>query len=252
MMSEYLESTSLSQIDYDRFGVVIAKAVHINSSNASEIEEFCRTNRVRMLIARCPSSEIDTVHLLQVKGYLLMDTLVYYSSDLQAHDLAHSTAIVQIRPATIADEVEICAVASESFRNYLGHYHADPRLHRKSCDEVYVSWARNAVLNPKVADIVLVATSTSMIQGFIAIRLNGAGTSEGVLNAVLPSVQGQGIYSALLEHAQKWSISQGMQRMIISTQLTNTRVQNVWTRHGFVMQHAQYTFHKWFELESLP
>ena len=43
------------------------------------------------------------------------------------------------------------------FSGYLGHYHADPRLDRAKCDEVYLSWAERSCVDPSVASKVLVA-----------------------------------------------------------------------------------------------
>jgi hypothetical protein len=45
----------------------------------------------------------------------------------------------------------------------------------------------------------------------------------------------------------EWGLKQGFQQMLYSTQITNIAVQKVWVRLGAELDHAYYTFHKWFE-----
>ena len=141
-------------------------------------------------------------------------------------------------------------IAAESFRGFFGHYHADPRLDRAKCDETYVSWAVRSCVLREIADEVLVAELERNIVGFISLRLNNPEEGEGILNFVVPRVQGRGIYRHLLVGGMEWCLSKGATCMIISTQIINVAVQKVWTRLGYELTHSYYTFHKWFENRS--
>ena len=63
-------------------------------------------------------------------------------------------------------------MATEAFRGYYGHCHADQRLDRAKCDEVYRDWALRSCLSRDVADQVLVAVLDGSIVGFGDLRLN--------------------------------------------------------------------------------
>ena len=72
----------VSDIDEDRFGIRIAKAFKVTSDNLPAIMDFCRDNSVMMLIARCPTNDFRAIHAMEREDFRLMDTLVYYSTDL--------------------------------------------------------------------------------------------------------------------------------------------------------------------------
>ena len=84
------------------------------------------------------------------------------------------------------------------------------------------------------------------IVGFIALRQNSSTEGEGVLNAVHPDFAGAGIYGQLVCRAKQWCKDQGLQRMVISTQIDNLKVQRSWTNRGFHLFKSYYTFHRWF------
>ena len=176
-----------------------------------------------------------------------MDTLIYYKRNLVQKPVPQDAGKVPVRPIRLGEEEKVKAVAAESFVGYFGHYHADERLDRVKCDEAYVSWAFRSCISPDVADEVMVADSAGSIVGFATLRLNSAEEGEGVLFAVAPSAQGQGIFRSLVIRGMEWCLAKGTERMIYSTQITNMAVQKVLMRLGFEPSQAYYTFHKWFD-----
>jgi len=139
------------------------------------------------------------------------------------------------------------SIAKDAFRGYFGHYHADERLDRVKCDEIYESWAERSVLLREVADVVLVAELDGAIVGFVTLRMNNPEEGEGLLFGVSPLAQRRGIARLLIVGGMKWCVTHGASRITISTQLANVAVQKVWARVGFEFNHAYYTFHKWLD-----
>jgi GNAT superfamily N-acetyltransferase len=175
-----------------------------------------------------------------------MDTLVYYRFDLTKRAIPEDTGNFPVRRLRPGDEEQVRLVAVAAFKGYKGHYHADRRLDRRRCDEGYVSWAERSCIPKTAAAEVLVAESNGEVVGFATLRLNSAEEAEGLLYAVAPEWQGRGIGPSLMIRSLQWCRSQGAQRMIISTQVTNVSMQKVWCRVGFEPSHSYYTFHKWF------
>jgi GNAT superfamily N-acetyltransferase len=240
----------LSQIDEERFGIRTARASHVTLETLPPILDFCFRTDVTLLIARCDASDLRVAQAMEIKGFSLMDTLVYYARDLTGPAIPQDTGKITPRPIAIGEEEKVKAVAAQSFRDYSGHYHADTRLERSKCDEAYVSWAVRSCVSREVADEVLVAKQNSDILGFATLRLNSADEGEGVLFGVTPYSQGRGIYRSFMIHGMRWCLAKGASRMVVSTQITNIAVQKVWTRLGFEPSHAYYTFHKWFDKEA--
>jgi GNAT superfamily N-acetyltransferase len=236
----------LSAIDEERFGIRTARAPEVTQQLLPSVIEFCRNNAVKLLIARCPVSELPTAQAMERQGFELMDTLVYYTRDLVKPHIPSDIGKATIRRVRPGEEEKVKAIAAECFRGYSGHYHADQRLDRTQCDEVYVSWAFRSCVSRDAADNVLIAELHGSVVAFCALRVNSPGEGEVVLNGVTPSAQGQGVYRSLMIHGMQWCLSEGLSRMLISTQITNLAVQRVWTRLGFELSHAYYTFHKWF------
>jgi GNAT superfamily N-acetyltransferase len=109
-----------------------------------------------------------------------------------------------------------------------------------------MSWAVRSCVSKDVANEVLIAERDGRVVGFATLRINSPQEGEGVLFGVAPEAQGLGIYRSFMLSGMQWCRQQGVQRMLVSTQITNIAVQKVWCRVGFEPSHSYYTFHKWF------
>jgi len=237
----------LSDIDEERFGIRTARTDDVTAEALPSVLSFCRHRAVVLLIARCPASDLRAAQSMEREGFLLMDTLVHYGRDLLNVPIPAESPVIPVRAALPDEEGEVVEVAAQAFRSYLGHYHADDRLDRGQCDEVYTSWALRSCLSRDVADEVLVASLSDSITGFLTLRMATPDEGHGILFAVAPSVRGRGVSSALMIGGMRWCLEKGASRMVIPTQVNNMPSQKVWCRLGFEPSHAQYTFHKWFD-----
>ncbi|MGH9511101.1 MAG: GNAT family N-acetyltransferase [Terriglobales bacterium] len=233
-------------IESERFGVRVARAPQVTTDNLDEILRCCMTGDIQLLIARCPTGDLAAAQCMEAQGFYLADTLIYYGFDLVKRAIPQDRGGFQVRRFQPEDEPLIEAVAKEAFKGYLGHYHADPRLDRRKCDEAYVSWAKRSCVLKEVAEQVFVAERDNEVAGFATLRLNSREEGEGLLYAVAPHSQGLGICHSLMLCSLQWCSSQGAHRMVISTQVTNIVMQKVWCQIGFEPRHSFYTFHKWF------
>jgi ribosomal protein S18 acetylase RimI-like enzyme len=247
-MSDNLPHPLTSELDSKRFGVRIGRANISNVDECASILESCRLEVIRMLIVRCRTDDFYSIHHLEAANARLMDTLVYYQRNLRKGAVPEELVANIIRPMQDSDIPKIQSLVGETFRDYLGHYHADPRLDRAKCDEGYVEWAAKMCMNRDPSNEVLVAEDSSgVLAGFATLRLNKTDEGEGVLFGVHPSFEGRGIYWSFMVHAMNWCRNRGAARMIVSTQITNTAVQKVWARLGFEVVRSFYTFHLWFD-----
>ena len=221
-----------------------APAQDVSCETLSELLSFCERGSVKLLIARCVASDLAAVHAMQDNKFYLMDSLIYYERTFDEKAPA-SMGSVAIRAAVPGDADRVRSVATEAFRDYTGHYHADPRLSRAASDDVYSSWAYRSCREPGVADQVLVAERDGSIIGFLTIRFDE--DAEGLLFATRPVVRGQGVGRALMIEGMASAERKGARRFVISTQVTNLRSQAVWARLGFRPAAVFYTFHKWFD-----
>ena len=237
----------VSAIDTERFGITIARTQVSSSDNLHDAIRFCEENDVSMLIARCPVDETQIAQDMEAEGFRIMDTLVYYSRDLEGMFPTEVTGDIAIRTMRDGEEKQLQDVAARAFRGYYGHYHADRKLQKERCDEGYVSWVKRSSCDRDDNHDILVAVSEGRVVGFATVRLNSRVEGEGVIFGVDLGYQGKGIYRSFIIKAMQWCRESGAKRMIVSTQINNIAVQKVWSRVGFEPVRAYYTFHKWFE-----
>ena len=237
----------LSELDEAQFGIKSARANNVTIETLPDVMNFCQTNGVKFLIARTPVTQLPAVQAMERAGFLLMDTLVYYACDLNSLPAETATSELTIRPLQTGEAGDVRTIAAAAFRDYFGHYHADDRLDRQKCDEVYQLWAANSVTSRELADEVLVAIENDTVVGFVTLLLNTPDEGEIRLIAVAPQAQRRGIAQLLMRGAMRWFRGQGASTMIISTQVNNYAVQKAWVRVGMELSHGYYTLHKWFD-----
>jgi ribosomal protein S18 acetylase RimI-like enzyme len=233
---------TLSAVDEERFGIRTARASAFKQDDLPSVLDFCHANHVDFLIARCPGCDLASAQAMEQHGFLLMDSLIYYARPLKTPVPALEISVRRVVP----EEAEkVSALAAEAFRDYGGHYHADSRLDRGKCDEVYPSWAYRSCVSRQVADEVLVTEQEGEIVGFVTLKSRNLQEGEIPLYGVLPTLQQKGLGRGLIIAALNWFHSRGFERVSISTQVTNLASQKVWIRLGFEPAEVFYTFHKW-------
>ena len=235
----------LSPLDIERFGLVIARADGLTALELPAVLDFCKSNQVQMLIARSGVEDATTTHALESASFLLMDTLVYYERDL-ASSPVQPGGTEEIHVLGPDDAARVEWIARECFQDYLGHYHADPRLDRDACTEVYASWARSSCENAGPDAFVLV-TGSPRLEGFSTFRRTASGEGELLLGAVLPAARGKGLYRQMTMAGMFRLQESGTKRFVTSTHLGNWGAQAAWSAAGLRPFRAYHTFHRWFD-----
>jgi hypothetical protein len=233
----------ISEMDAERFGVRTARASAITAEELPGILTTCREAGVQLLIARCPAADLGAAQAMESAGLRLMDTQVLYIRHLAAAAPRPRFAFRQHRPADTSSLVEIARAA---FTGYSGHYHADPRLPRPLCDEVYASWAERCCTGD-AADTVLVAELDGRPAGFSAFGMVADGEARLLLGAVADWARGQQLYTEFALAGMAWARDAEAREISAITQLTNLPAQRSWLRAGMVPQDSWYTFHGWLD-----
>lgn len=235
-----------SQLDEKRFGVYVARAIDVNLDRLPVVLEFCHAQNVQLLIARCSTHELLSLQAMENAGFLLMDTLIYFEFNLHRRELPprHDLNIRTVEPQDVDAVKEL---SRQAFSGYDSHYHADTKLDRLACDELYVDWAVRSCSQKELADEVFVADSKNGILGFLVLKVDKIKIADCRLYAVSRHAQKSGVGQALLIEALHWCVKKGLDAMTISTQITNIASQKACIRVGFEPYNSFYTLHKWFD-----
>jgi ribosomal protein S18 acetylase RimI-like enzyme len=238
--------TRVSQLDSQRFGIITARSDGITAEKVPLALEFCHSQNVQLLIARCRVEDVAAIHALGKSAFELMDTLVYYKRDL-ARSPVVNPGESSVRMLQAGEEPQVEAIARASFRDYSGHYHADPRLDRTACTEVYASWARSLCDQKQSSGFVLAAPGPGGLVGFGGFRRAPHDQGELLLGAVSSAARGAGLYGRLTLAGMFRLQSMGATEFVTSTYLGNWAAQASWVAIGLHPSSAYHTFHRWFD-----
>ena len=236
----------INALESERFGIVAGR-VRDPRASVQLLNSAAEALGIQMLTVRLNCADHAQIHAVEASDFRLMDTLVYYERSLSQPlpEILPSGGSV-IRPARPEDANSVGEIAGAAFSNYIGHFHADPRLKAADADGAYIDWARNSVLGQSDLDEAWVVTQDGRLGGFLTLRRNDQSESEIILNAVHPDLQRRGLYERLLQQAFLSGQKSGAERLIVSTQLNNFPVQRAWAKTGFRLTKALHTFHKWY------
>ena len=238
----------LSEADTARFGFRVARGRLETDEDLSDslIDEICE-HRYDIEILRVPAGAQRTLQGMMRHGMtpIHADTLVYYEISLPRQlNIPQDDAGVRYELATANDTQQIAGVAARGFSQYRNHYHANPLLEPNAVLAGYVQWATSSLTHQNGNRVVYVAKSDNEVLGFISCQLTQElGVCEVILNAVSPACEGRGIYTQGLANVMSMVSQAGYRRLIISTQVWNYRVQQIWVRLGMSLYRAYDTYH---------
>ena len=133
-------------------------------------------------------------------------------------------------------------LVDEIFVGYSSHYFSNPYLDKKGILDGYKEWARDFIEEDNNYKICYVVRKNAEIAGFATASIKD-GVGEVVLNGILPSFSGRGIYTDFIRYILNVFKEMGLKEMKISTQIQNCSVQKVWAREQFYLKESFVTIH---------
>lgn len=238
---------SCSKADSLRFGLKVIRGAVPPHAPAGAVLHDIRQSRPDVAIFRCEAGDSTQVQSLRSEGLspIHADTLVHYRGRLGEFPLADAQpGNVAVARAGAKDRDAIASIAARGFSGYKSHYHANPLLSHEKILQGYVEWAVSYAESTVDGVQAWVAEFDGKVRGFATCRPSTDLLQvEVLLNAVDPDWSGKGIYTGLLASIMRQYGAAGMKAIAISTQVWNYRVQQVWTRLGFVLERAEDTYH---------
>lgn len=231
----------VSDVEANRFGLSVERVVvgvdaiddrQLRADFAAALSE----SAADLVIARWPShlSSLGAVAASSGRHVIPADVLMYWEIPAQrlaisAEQLPEGYAIEHPTDSSATIEDAISEVVSDSFRGYGNHYTANPALDPDLALAGYLEWAVGAFRkNP--GNVVILRRAATPV-GVATLTVSGPDL-EVELAGMTHAVQGQGLYRFLLAAVGETALARGHERVIISTQAHNIRVQRAWARLG--------------------
>lgn len=185
--------------------------------------------------AKVPVLDVDGLLKLQSKGFRVVDTNIQLSRKATS-----GTAISEtVRFATTADEPAVRALAHTSFEH--NRFHRDPQISDAIASRIKEEWAANYFAG-KRGEWMLVAEHHGAVAGFLQLLRTDSDTLTIDLIAVAEQSRGQGLATAMIEHAASICLDRPA-NMNVGTQIANIISLNLYTRLGFGVVSAAYVLH---------
>lgn len=239
-----------SAVDSRRFGIPVARVQVGRDTTDDEAVEGILTDldrlRPEVAVARWPADRVGLAGALDRRGLRVVpaDTLLYWGTDLtgradEPDDVRTGTVSLDRAPQLAPAVGDLVAA---SFVDYPTHYLASPEFAPDLVLAGYVEWAsRTAREHPqevllRLVDGVPAAVATTA-------RVQDGRSTEVLLAGTRPDHRGRGVYAALLASVLAAATDRGEERVVISTQASNTTVQRAWCRAGLRPLAAWTTVH---------
>ena len=243
MVIKSIGSIQYAPVESRRFNMNVYRGA-LNDVDPQKMISDILANHIDIAIIHIPAESQDAIASLANIGvpYLIADMLVYYRIDLKAYKPRQlknkDLRFVEYLPAHFADMDDLI---DQTFQNYQNHYTANPLM---QCDlvEIYQEWVHAYVTDPEKNRIGWLVKLKDQFVGF-ATCVYATNEAEIILNGIIPSVSGRGVYSDLLRHILSAFKKMGLSDFKLSTQAKNYAVQKIWSREGFGIQKSFFTIH---------
>jgi hypothetical protein len=238
----------LSNLEYERFGVVTARAQISSRHELDQALEFCAQKTVQLLIARVPTHRSAVVQALLAGGGILADTLCIFKRHCRPLDIGqrYAETNAHFRPAISTDAQPVAALVRTAFQNYPNHYRANPRLDPQACADIYPDWACRLCQDGDGTSA-WVAEAKGAIIGFLGSTIVSATQTRLELAAIAPPWRGRGVYDTLIGCQIDDDRRRGASWTFYPTQIANIPSQAAAIRMGFFPKESFHTVHRWMD-----
>ena len=234
---------------------LLPNKLEVTGTLLNHVIQQAKTKRVGFISSKTYADDLASIHALELNGFLLMDTVVDCHFDYRRNPLVNIqlppiSKDVRIRLATQSDREQLVDVASQSFHNHFGRYHADERIGIALATQVYEQWMHSSL--DGYADWVHVAEVEDRLVGFSIWKRPGTEEDQLKLRVghysiagIHPQYYGHGLFTALTYAGMK--SLEGIADIIEGpTHVNNYGVQLGYSKLGWrVVSDARHTFHKW-------
>jgi ribosomal protein S18 acetylase RimI-like enzyme len=235
---------SISTAESRTFQLQIFRA-KLSTWDADFVSSWGNPGLADLVISRIDTSLQSSLFQIykQYPHTFLADTLVYYGGAVRGKIRPQLPAQVTIVRGGKAHQAVLEGLITDIFKGYQNHYHSNPLFKSVDLAKGYLEWCLPFLTEED--KICLILLENGVPAGFLAAKFypGSDAYADIILNGVLKSFEGRGYYSFLLRELMAILSDSGFERVVVSTQLNNQRVQSVWTKEGLSLSQSFYTFH---------
>ena len=211
--------------------------------------DACRHAAIPHLTARLDVEDIETVALLERRGFRLMDALVTYRMRPKKQPPKDVREVGVIRDFEPGDAEDVLDITREAFQGYVGRFQHDRHIPPDRAEGFYLEWAKKCMSRDMADKLFVSVNSDSRIIGYLFFRRREPASSVGgipIFGGGLGATRrdSPGAYAGLIREATIWAHEHdGIAEC--QTQNYNFPVIRVYEAAGAGYVRAEYTLHAW-------
>lgn len=221
------------------FGSRIARVTEpaLTEADAAAVEDWCQQERIDCLYWLIDAGDLPSIRVAEQHRFQLVDIRMTLRLAVPAQI---DDSIASLHLASAEDLAALQAIARVAHTD--SRFFADERFPRQRCEELYAVWLERDMREGAL----WVADADGQPEGYITCRIREDGIGQIGLLGVGAQARGRGIGANLVKQSVRWFREQGMDTVVVVTQGRNARAQRTYQHAGFVTDHVQIWFHRWF------
>jgi len=226
-----------SPVETERFGCSIERVtIGPGPVDGDDMVALIEDSTTDVLIVRYDAARLELAGLFarSRRAVVAAGALTYWEKPVSVAEPPEPSHIKVLSAEAMNLETVSTLVRNmvrESFRDYGNHYTANPLLDRSAALAGYEDWAVRSLSGDPGNVLVMMDLDEPI--GFATLEpVSHAGDLEIPLAGLFPAAQGKGLYDVLLDGCDTVAVARGAQRVVVSTQAHNVRVQRAWVRQG--------------------
>lgn len=238
--------SAVSATESARFGCSVAR-VDIGKATVELIAKSIAALDADVLVVRFDARRRDIPALLASSGRTVLPagTLTYWERAVgpetePPYVTNDDVDVLPIDELGVAGRHVVESIVRDTFASYPNHYAANPLFDATRAAAGYVEWALSRLADDTGHVLVLRRGGEPI---GLATLADVGGELEIELAGLVPQAQGRGDYGSLIAGCVHTAALAGRDRVVISTQVDNVRVQRAWIKAGFKPFAAVETVH---------
>lgn len=206
--------------------------IDIEGSFSEEELENIRQEIGADLIYIFSKNELETN---SIENFLLVDKKIIFEKAINSNSvITENINIISVNQLT--PELNQLALLSGLHSRFKLDKFIAPKF-----QELYQLWIKKSIKR-EISDEVFAYVNNKKEIGFVTIKKNADKASIGLI-AVNESFHGKNIGSFLINHIEKWCLTNNINILEVATQLDNEKACNFYIKNGFISKQIDYVYH---------
>lgn len=226
--------------DSQFFGCKIGRVslTHASADILNRMLETARQQQYDLIYAFTDAESKLPLRVLRAHNGQFVDNKIVYEQLLTTPISTVSASVCLAAADDLGRLYELAYQSGEYSR-----FRLDPAIGEASFQRLYRQWVDNS-LSGVVADAVFVWQANGTVAGFITVKKT---IDTGIIGLIATDIRhwGQGIGTALVNHAKAYAAESGLNRLEVATQGRNTLACRFYEKNLFVIKSETNVYHFW-------